>query len=86
MPENITESNYKSATIKLSKKYSFSLISFVLFFYAIRYSFLLDYPLKEKIIVTIALLICILVVTIAYLTGQAKIDLNVSGGINGRKN
>lgn len=65
---------------RISKKYSFSLIAFLLFFLSIYFVYNLDYPLYEKLIITLALLLCNLVVTIAYLTGQAKIDVKFWDG------
>lgn len=69
-----------SEKFRISKKYSFSLIAFLLFFLSIYFVYNLDYPLYEKLIITLALLLCNLVVTIAYLTGQAKIDVKFWDG------
>ena len=65
---------------KISKKYTFSLVSISTFFLSVYYVFkFLDYPVYEKLIITLALLLCILIISVTYLTGQAKIDVNING-------
>lgn len=64
--------------IRISKKYTFSLITFALFFVVTYFVYRLDYPMQEKLIITLAMLLCVLVIGVSYLTGQAKIDLTLN--------
>jgi hypothetical protein len=68
----------------ISKKYSFSLISFALLFVSIPFVLKIDevakMPFQYQLIACLALPLMILVVSVSYLTGQAKIDLEATFG------
>lgn len=69
--------------MRVSKKYSFSIISFFMLFSSVGILYL-D-PVKSLgllygTILTALLMICVLVVSVSYLTGQAKIDLEATYG------
>lgn len=69
--------------LRLSKKFTFSVLSLLSIFWAVDFVKSLDFSKNTELFVIIACHVSIVIVTVAYITGQAKIDMNIKAGFNG---
>ena len=72
----------RSIVKRVSKKYSFALLTFALIFLSIMLINAIEKDEKTKVALYISTQVSIVLVAVTYLTGQAKIDMNVQAGAN----
>ena len=66
--------------IRISKKFSFGVIALSWIFWALDLVQRLDYPESYKFYIIISSQLSIVFIAVAYITGQAKIDMNIQAG------
>jgi ACR3 family arsenite efflux pump ArsB len=76
--DKIIEDQYLIRRITISKKYSFSLLALIAVIGVLFIVKGLQFSDKVSVITIVSTQISLLVITVAYVTGQAKIDLQAS--------